>query len=101
MQPPQRDKRFWTQICAEYRRGGQTRPALAAKYDVNESTLNYHLSKANSRARTAMEFVPVQVAASAAQVAVVEIALRGGVVVRAEVGTDVEYVARLVRALQG
>ncbi|HEX2732284.1 MAG TPA: hypothetical protein VHM70_11780 [Polyangiaceae bacterium] len=94
-----RDEQFWKEVCAEYRRGGQTRPALAAKYDVNESTLNYHLSKAKS-ARAPM-FLPVQVASGPAQTAGVEVVLRNGAVVRVEVGADVEYVARLVRALQG
>jgi hypothetical protein len=36
---PQRDAQFWKQVCAEYRRGGQTRSELAAKYGVNPSSL--------------------------------------------------------------
>lgn len=99
MRHPQRDEQFWKQVCAEYRRGGQTRPELAAKYGVNESTLNYHLSKAKA-ARARVEFLPVQVASSPARAAMIEVVLRDGAVVRAEVGADIEYVARLVRALR-
>lgn len=99
MRHPQRDKQFWKQVCAEYRRGGQTRPELAAKYGVSESTLNYHLSKAKP-ARAAVEFLPVQVAPSPVRASMIEVVLRDGAVVRAEVGADVEYVAQLVRALR-
>jgi hypothetical protein len=95
----QRDEQFWKQVCAEYRRGGQTRSELAAKYGVNESTLNYHLSKAKS-VGAAVGFLPVRVASSPTRPAIVEVVLGKGAVIRAEVGCDVDYVARLVRALQ-
>ena len=100
MRHPQRDDQFWKQVCAEYRRGGQTRPELAAKYGVTESTLNYHLSKSKPGARAQLGFVRLQVAPSRAEPAVVEVVLPSGAIVRATVGVDVEYVARLVRALQ-
>jgi hypothetical protein len=96
---PQRDQQFWKQVCAEYRRGGQTRPALAAKYGVNESTLNYHLGKTRP-VGSSVGFLPVRVASSLTRAASVEVVLGNGTVVRAEVGSDVDYVARLVRALQ-
>ena len=99
MRHPQRDEQFWKRVCAEYRRGGQTRPELAARHGVSESTLNYHLSKVKT-ARPPLEFVPVQVASRQTPVAMIEVIARGGVVVRAEVGADIDYVARLVRALQ-
>jgi hypothetical protein len=50
---------------------------------------------------TSSDVSTVQVASGPAQTAGVEVVLRNGAVVRVEVGADVEYVARLVRALQG
>jgi hypothetical protein len=98
----QRDEWFWQRACAEYRLGGMTLAQVAAKHGVKQCALKYHLYKGKDspsrREKTSARFLPVKVS-DLARPMPIEVATRGGAVVRTAVGADVEYVAKLVRAL--
>ena len=98
----QRDEWFWKRACAEYRLGGMTLAQVAAKYGVKQCTLSYHLYKGKGspsrRKQDSAQFLPVKVSELARPMPI-EVATRGGAVVRTAVGADVDYVAKLVRAL--
>jgi len=99
----QRDEKFWTAVCAEYRRGGKTVAQVAAKHGVKACTLGYHLyagrDASSRKKRSAGRFLPVKLTTPPREV-LVEIATGNGLVMRTEVGADVEYVVRLARALR-
>lgn len=95
---------------AEYERSGLQQKEFVAKHDVSLSSFQYWLYKQNKSAskfdvKPRQRFLPVQVVGSPAPTArgtserLVEVAVRGAVVLRFTVGTDTRYVAELVAAL--
>ncbi len=100
----------WLTAVAEYRRSGVTQRAFAARCGVSVTTLRRWLDRSGTTARRPNDrpsILPVRVVASTAplarwqsdEVVAVEVLLPGGVQLALRAGADVEYVARLVRAL--
>lgn len=100
-----RGREFWKKLASEVRGGPGSVAEVAGRYGVSAKYLSFWLWKLRregelpkSRSRARMLPVVVERAAVAWQPSQVEIAV-GGASVRALVGTDVEYVASLVRAI--
>ena len=90
---------FWEQLVVELDRGAAV-AATARRHSVKASTLRWWRSQLRRERRPAPKLLPVVVreAVPVTSARPVEI-LVGGVVVRVEVGVDVEYVAALVHAV--
>jgi hypothetical protein len=100
-----RSREWWSKTVSRWRRSGLTAREFAACEDLSPSTLTWWSSMSTRDTRAshgpspseAIEPIEMDRAAS---VGFVEVAVSGAVV-RCEVGTRVEYVASLVRALRG
>lgn len=99
-----RSREFWEKLCAEVD-GGRSAEAVARRYRVKVGTLRWwrwQLGRQASKPakKKAPVLVPVVVTEGRpAPTGYVEM-LAGGVVVRFEVGTDVNYVAELAAKLE-
>lgn len=100
-----RGKEFWKKLASEVRGGPGSVAEVASRYGVSAKYLSYWLWKLRRdgelpKGRGRARMLPVVVERTAAnwQPSQVEIAV-GAVSIRALVGTDVEYVASLVRAI--
>ena len=108
MRRPGREE--WLRLVSEYERSGLQQKEFVAKHDVSLSSFQYWLYK-QTRSASKFEvnpkqrFLPVEVVGSPAPAArvtserLVELAVRGALVLRFTVGTDTRYVAELVAAL--
>jgi transposase-like protein len=100
------DRKFWEQACREVERGGSV-GEVARRLEVRPRTLswwrwNLGRKKSTVKRERGAEFLPVVLADSRAlrgAAAPIEIDA-GGVMVRVEPGTDVEYIAALVFAIR-
>jgi hypothetical protein len=103
---PRRTKDWWERTVARWRRSGQTAREFATREGVRPGTLLWWSSRLGRGTRAghgAQEITAIEIAvplrgerAPAGSIEVVA----GDTVVRCEVGTDVEYVATLVRRLR-
>jgi hypothetical protein len=95
-----RPRSFWEKLCAEAVVDGVA--AVARRHQVNRHTLAWWRWKRGGRTKTtAPRLLPVHVShpdARRAEPQIVELAV-DGVRARVAVGTDAEYVARLVSTL--
>ncbi len=108
------DRGFWAELVAECAAGSAVRE-VAERYGVEPRTLSWWRWKfdvepaqprrrkaARRRKRDELQLLPVEVAVAAPSAAhmtsYVEIAV-GAAVVRFEVGTDLQYIAALVRGI--
>lgn len=91
---------YWRGVVRRYRRGSRTAAEFAEAEGVKLSTLRYWIWKLGSLAETVappVELIPVEVTG---RVLAEQIAISiGAVTVRLPRGTDVAYVAMLVREL--
>ena len=92
---------FWETLVAEVE-SGATVDDLARRYRVRESTLRWWRTQLRRPSRApSVRLVEVATPrASAVAIQHIEIAC-GGLVIRVATGTDVDYVAAMVRALSG
>lgn len=89
---------FWVELVAELELGA-TAADVARRHRVRETTLRWWRSELrNGRSSASPRMLPVVASAAMGSTRHLEIAV-GGVIVRVEVGSDVEYVAALARAL--
>lgn len=104
-----RSRSWWKRTVSRWKSSGLTAAEFAAREDVSERTLRWWSStlrrgtraERGSGERTAtIAPIEIEVPRAASRARHVEI-LVDGAVLRAEVGTDVEYVAALVRQLRG
>ena len=98
-------------LVAEFAASGLEQKEFVAKHDVSLGTFQYYLYKkskrasvqlSNSEGKSRPAFLPLEVVASPAPQAregLLEVRSPSGLAVRFSVGTDVGYVAALVRAL--
>lgn len=99
-----RGREFWERLSAEVD-GGRSAEEVARRHGVKVTTLRWwrwQLGRQGKKSakKKAPALVPVVVKEpSPARTGYVEI-LAGGVIVRFEVGTDVDYVAKLVANLE-
>jgi hypothetical protein len=103
MMQERRSKGWWQATVARWRRGGLTAGAFAARERLNVHTLRWWSARVerDTRAEHGSSPVPIEIALPSApptSSSTLEIAV-GGAVVRCEVGTDVAYLAAVVRAL--
>jgi transposase-like protein len=91
-----RPRAFWEGLVAELE-GGASAADVARRHRVRETTLKWWRSQLRRESRRP-RLLPVVAQIPALVLRRVEIEV-GGVVLRAEEGTDVEYVAALARAL--
>jgi transposase len=98
------DRRYWTRVVAAAERGSATHAEVAARYGVSIGTLRswvYRLRSEGERV-AGPRLLPIRVTEagrSAETSAAVTIVVVRGVEIRVATGTDVAYVAALVRAL--
>lgn len=105
--PVRHDHEFWERACREIRRGGRV-SEVAARLGVRSGTLSWWLWKlrgerSGRKAGARTRFLPVVVSEPLATTPTPARGLTlevGGVRVHVEVGTDVAYVAALVRAIR-
>ena len=99
----------WLQLVSQFRTSGQSQKEFAAKQDISLSTFQYWLYKKSKRASVAVSnsspsFLPIEVVASAPKarspLALLEVALPAGIVLRFPLDTDAKYVAELCAALR-
>jgi hypothetical protein len=100
----------WLQLVSEFQSSGLSQKEFVAKHDVSLSTFQYWLYKKSKRASVMLansspKFLPIEVVASPAPkarvpLALLEVALAGGIVLRFPAGTDAKYVAELCAALR-
>lgn len=102
-----RSRRWWERTVERWRRSGLSAAAFADREGLKVGTLRWWSSALlhGTRAKhgSTATAVPIEIAVPAAEslgVDVVEIAI-GAVAVRCTPGTDVGYVAALVRAIAG
>lgn len=108
-------ERFWRQAIQQWRRSGLSIRAFCIERDLSEPSFyawrrlirdrDQHVKKGASRADVAPDtpptFVPVQVvAATPAPVAVIELVLRAGGVVRVPPGFDAATLRQLLAVLE-
>jgi transposase-like protein len=92
-------REVWERAIALIESGSTTRAEVAAKLGVSESAVGYWVTKLRREGKTAQraELLPVRVTG---QIVSSAIEIRtGAVTISVREGTDVEYVAELVRAL--
>lgn len=99
-----RSREFWEKLSAEVD-GGRSAEDVARRHDVKVGTLRWwrwQLGRQNKKhaKKKAPVLVPVIVRASTPALAGHVEMLAGGVVVRFEIGTDVDYVAQLASKLE-
>jgi transposase len=100
------EKPGWQRVAKEFEASGLTQREFAERRGVPLGTLQSWVYRRRRQESAAAEspvrLLPVQVSgAPVHEVAPLEVALASGVRVRFGLGTDVEYVARLVAALGG
>ena len=93
-------KEFWARLCGEVERG-RTVGTVAQRYGVMESTLRWWCSRRRRGDHSlALRLLPVVVTHAATdEVSRIDVALRT-FVVRIPVGTDIQFAAALLRALE-
>jgi hypothetical protein len=100
-----RTRAWWERTVARWRRSGQRAEEFAASVGVRAGTLqwwSWQLGRDTRARHGAPEVTAIEIAVPAesrSPTASVEIAV-GNAVVRCDIGTDVEYVASLVRAIR-
>lgn len=96
------DKPQWLRIAEQFEHSGLTQKEFAQQHELRLSTLQSWIYRRRRQAPAQpappVRLVPVEVA-QARVPPVVEVLTVGGVRVRCQVGTDVDYVAQLVGAL--
>jgi hypothetical protein len=107
MATERKSREWWRKTVGRWKSGGLTAEEFASKEGVNASTLRWWSSRASRGTRAAHGSIvvqPIEIAMPGAGQAtsggIVEVAV-AGMVVRVEVGTDVAYVAELLRAVGG
>jgi hypothetical protein len=100
-----RSRDWWRATVSRWQRSGESATAFAARAKINAKTLTWWSSelRRDTRAQhgsSALVPIEIDVPRAPAPAASIEIAL-GFVVIRCDVGSDVAYVASLVRALKG
>lgn len=102
-----RTKAWWQTTVARWRRSGKTADEFAAREGVTANTLRWWSSRLGHDTRAEHGLPagkPIEIAVPAGAVrtrgGVVEVEV-GDAVVRCDVGTDVAYVAAVVRTLRG
>jgi hypothetical protein len=100
----------WIALLAEFEQSGLQQKEFCAKHDLSIAAFQYWMYRkakkhSESAAKISESFLPFEVVGSAApearpRGAAVEIALTGGVVVRLPAGTELRYLAELLRALR-
>lgn len=91
-------REFWTKLVSEIEAGG-TLPEVARRHGVKASTLRRWRTRLLSEGSSAPRLVPVIVRAGHSSTHGIEVAVRD-YVLRFEVGTDVDYVSRLLGAIE-
>ncbi len=100
-----RTKSWWERTVARWRRSGQSADEFAAGVGVRAGTLqwwSWRLGRDTRALHGSSEVTAIEIAVpteSRPGSTLVEVAV-GDAVVRCEAGTDVEYVASLVRAIR-
>src|SRR5215813_7555697 len=95
----------WVKLIKEFEESGSSLDDFAAKLGVKPSTLQFWFYKLRKQASRPSHFLPVEVVASAAPKArdraaeMMELALATGALLRFSIGTDVHYLAQVIRAL--
>lgn len=102
-----RTRSWWQKTVAQWRKSGQTAEVFAAAAQISPRTLRWWSSALVRDTRAShgsSAIMPIEIevprAAAVEASAPVEIAV-GEVTVRCMVGTDIKYMAALVRALRG
>ncbi len=98
------DKSQWVRVAEQFEQSGLTQKQFAQQHQLPLSTLQSWIYRRRRQVSAAppaaMRLLPVEVTARpAVEARGVEILIPGGVRVSFEAGTDVEYVARLVKAV--
>jgi hypothetical protein len=102
----QREKPEWVRVAEEYEASGLTQREFAERRSMKLSTLQSWVYRRRRQEReapaTPVRLLPVQVTTApvVSRSESLEVLLGGGERVRFVAGTDVEYVARLVAALE-
>jgi transposase-like protein len=91
-------REFWAKLVNEVEAGG-TLPEVARRHQVKVSTLRRWRTRLSSEMSSEPRLVPVMVRGGYASAQSIEVTVRD-CVLRFEVGTDVEYVSRLLRAIE-
>jgi hypothetical protein len=104
MAQQRRTKEWWSGTVSRWRRSGQTAAEFAARERLEVGTLRWWSSRLGRDTRAehgSATLVPLEVAVTSAvrREMALEISV-GDAVVRCEIGTNVTYVAALVRALR-
>jgi len=105
MRNERRSREWWSKTVSRWRRSGLTGREFATQEGLAPSTLAWWSSTLSRDTRAAhglstIEPIEIVVQPTPVEARPIEIAVAGSVV-RCEVGTSVEYVASLVRALGG
>jgi hypothetical protein len=98
-----RSRSWWSKTVSRWRSSGLTAAQYASREELSVNSLRWWSSALGrdtraSHGSTAIEPIEIAVAPTLRSVSL-EIAV-GGVVLRCDVGTDIDYVASLVRALR-
>src|SRR3712207_189848 len=98
------EKREWVRVAEEYEASGLTQREFAEQRGLRLSTLQSWVYRRRRQVSTApavpLRLLPVQVTAAPVVRATLELVLPSGVRLSLEVGTEVQYVAHLVAALE-
>ena len=92
---------WWAKTVGRWRRSGLVAAEFAAREDLSVTSLRWWSSALRRDTRAlhgSVAIEPIEIAVGGATGNAVEVAI-GGAVVRCPIGTDVSYVAALVRAL--
>jgi hypothetical protein len=105
MKKTRRTRAWWQATVARWRRSGATAETFAKGAGVKAGTLrwwSYELARDTRAKHGSTAIVPIEIAVPSAPATppsrLIEI-VAGGALVRVETGTDVAYIAALVRAL--
>ncbi len=99
------EKPEWLCVAEEFEASGQTQREFAGRRGLRLSTLQSWVYRRRRQgscvAEPPVRLIPVQVSSMPApEVVALEVVIGGGMQVRFRPGTDVDYVARLVAALE-
>lgn len=97
-----RSREIWKRLVAEYRASGSTAEAFARRERLNVGTLRWwctELRRESPVRAAAVRFLPVRATAAVPPAQRLVEAQVGGVCVRFEAGTDVEYMSALLAGL--
>jgi transposase-like protein len=100
-----RDRKTWKKLVAEYRASGLSAEAFAARRGLNVGTLRWWCRQLRDEVSSVrpvpMRFVPVKPKASVPpSPGLLELQV-GAISLRFETGTDVDYVASLLKRIGG